>query len=155
MVFSEKLNGALVNAAPNWRPSTLNCTLVVLDETFVEIVMVPETVAPDAGDVIEIVGGGLPPLPTPNRRRAGKDVLLVKGEAITQVFGCGGICGGGNLCAAGDSACCRCRVESVIGQGDRITAAAIPKAIGAAVVRNARSQYCSTPGRARRRVGRQ
>lgn len=55
-VFSERLKGVLVTAAPVLLPSTLNCTLVVLDETLVETVMVPETVAPESGDVIEIVG---------------------------------------------------------------------------------------------------
>ncbi len=38
-------------------PSTLNWTLEVLEEVFVETVIVPETVAPEAGDVIETVGG--------------------------------------------------------------------------------------------------
>jgi hypothetical protein len=55
-VFREKPNGALVTAAPELAPSTLNCTLVVLEETLVETATVPETVAPDAGEVIEIVG---------------------------------------------------------------------------------------------------
>ena len=56
VVFRDKLNGALVTVAPELVPSTLNCTLVVLDETLVETVMVPETVAPDSGELIEIVG---------------------------------------------------------------------------------------------------
>lgn len=56
VVLSEMLNGATVTAAPELLPSTLNCTLVVLAETLVETVMVPETVAPDSGDVIEIDG---------------------------------------------------------------------------------------------------
>ena len=55
-VFSDRLNGALVTAAPVLVPSTLNCTLVVLEETLVETAMVPETVAPDAGEVIEMDG---------------------------------------------------------------------------------------------------
>ena len=38
-------------------PSTLNCTLVVFADTLVVTVRVPETVAPEAGAVIEIVGG--------------------------------------------------------------------------------------------------
>jgi hypothetical protein len=54
--ISEKLNGAPVTAAPELLPSTLNCTLVVLEETLVETVVVPETVAPESGEVIEIVG---------------------------------------------------------------------------------------------------
>jgi len=37
-------------------PSTWNCTLVVLAETLVVTVTVPDTVAPEAGEVIEIVG---------------------------------------------------------------------------------------------------
>ena len=52
----ERLKGALVTAAPELLPSTLNCTLVVLEETLVETVVVPETVAPESGEVIEIVG---------------------------------------------------------------------------------------------------
>jgi hypothetical protein len=55
-VFSDRLNGALVTAAPEFAPSTLNCTLVVLEETLVETATVPETVAPEAGEVIEMVG---------------------------------------------------------------------------------------------------
>ncbi len=55
-VFSERIKGALVTAAPVLLPSTLNCTLVVFEETLAETVMVPETVAPESGDVIEIVG---------------------------------------------------------------------------------------------------
>ena len=56
-MFNGKLNGALVTAAPALLPSTLNCTLVVFAETFVVIVMVPETVAPEVGEVMETVGG--------------------------------------------------------------------------------------------------
>ena len=37
-------------------PSTLNCTLVVFAETFVVTATVPETVAPEAGEVMETVG---------------------------------------------------------------------------------------------------
>jgi len=56
VVFRERLNGALVTAAPEFAPSTLNCTLVVLEETLVETATVPETVAPDVGEVIEMDG---------------------------------------------------------------------------------------------------
>ena len=56
MVFSEWLNGAAVTAAPELVPSTLNCTLVVFDDTVVVTVTVPDTVAPDAGELIDIVG---------------------------------------------------------------------------------------------------
>ena len=59
VVLSEKLNGALVMGAPVLIPSTLNCTLAVLADTFVVIVMVPETVAAELGDVMKMVGTGL------------------------------------------------------------------------------------------------
>jgi hypothetical protein len=94
VVFREKENGAVVTAAPELAPSTLNCTLVVLEETLVETATVPETVAPDAGEVIEIVGGLLV-VPPPEPPQGGTVVLFVNGEAITQFFGCGGISGGG------------------------------------------------------------
>jgi hypothetical protein len=56
VVLRERLKGALVTAAPELLPSILNCTLVVLEETLVVTVVVPETVAPESGEVIEIVG---------------------------------------------------------------------------------------------------
>jgi hypothetical protein len=59
VVFREKLNGALVTAAPELLPSTRNCTLAVLAETLVATVIVPETVEPETGAIIEIVGGRL------------------------------------------------------------------------------------------------
>ena len=59
VVFNEKLYGALVTAAPTLVPSTLNCTPVVFVDALVVIVMVPVTVAPVAGEVIEIVGAEL------------------------------------------------------------------------------------------------
>jgi hypothetical protein len=59
VVFREKLNGALVTAAPAFLPSTMNCTPAVFAETLVDTVMAPETVAPESGDVIEMVGGRL------------------------------------------------------------------------------------------------
>jgi hypothetical protein len=34
----------------------LNCTLVVFDDTVVVTVTVPDTVAPDAGELIDMVG---------------------------------------------------------------------------------------------------
>jgi hypothetical protein len=58
-VFKEKVKGALVTAAPESLPSTFNCTLVVFAETIVEIVTVPETVAPEIGDEMDTVGGVL------------------------------------------------------------------------------------------------
>ena len=99
----DKLNGALVTAAPELFPSTLNCTLMVFEETLVATLVVPETVAPDAGEEIEIVGevlGG----PETDPPHAGTDVLLENGEAITQFFGCGGMSGAGNFCEAGERA---------------------------------------------------
>jgi hypothetical protein len=56
VVLRERLKGALVTAAPELLPSILNCTLVVLEETLVVTVVIPETVAPESGEVIEIVG---------------------------------------------------------------------------------------------------
>jgi hypothetical protein len=56
-VFSEKINGALFSVCPMLLPSTINCTEAVFDETFASTEIVPETVTPDAGEVIEMVGG--------------------------------------------------------------------------------------------------
>jgi len=53
----EKLNGALVTAAPTLPPSTRNWTLAVLEDELVSTLTVPETVAPAVGEVIVIVGG--------------------------------------------------------------------------------------------------
>lgn len=53
----EEPKGAFVIAAPILLPSTLYCTLVAFAETEAETITVPETVAPDVGEVIEIVGG--------------------------------------------------------------------------------------------------
>jgi hypothetical protein len=50
------VNGALVTAAPILLPSNLNCTLVVLEEALAVIGTIPETVAPVAGEVIEMLG---------------------------------------------------------------------------------------------------
>ncbi len=55
-VFKDMLNGALVSAAPELALSTRNCTRVVFADTLVETVMLPETVAPVSGDVMEMVG---------------------------------------------------------------------------------------------------
>ena len=104
VVFRENPNGALVTAAPELLPSTVNCTLVVLEETLVDTATVPETVAPDAGEVIEIVGGVLIG-PGPEPPHGGTLVLFVNGEVTAQFFGCGGIGGGGIFCEAGESAC--------------------------------------------------
>jgi hypothetical protein len=56
VVFSERLKGALVTVAPIVLPSTLNCTLVVFADTFVETSMVPETVSPEVGEVMDTFG---------------------------------------------------------------------------------------------------
>jgi hypothetical protein len=104
VVFREKLNGAVVTAAPELLPSTVNCTLVVFEETLVVTATVPETVAPDEGEVIEIVGG-VPVGPGPEPPQGGTLVLFVNGEATAQFFGCGGMGGGGIFCETGESAC--------------------------------------------------
>lgn len=56
-VFTEKLKGVVVTAEPEFLPSTWSCTFVVFAETVVETVTVPETFAPDTGEVIETDGG--------------------------------------------------------------------------------------------------
>lgn len=55
-MFRESVNGAVESAVPVSIPSTLNCTFVVLVDTLVETAITPETVAPDAGEVMEIFG---------------------------------------------------------------------------------------------------
>jgi hypothetical protein len=57
VVSREKMKRGLVTAAPTLLPSTANCTIVVFEDTKVVTLMVPKTVAPDAGAVIEIMGG--------------------------------------------------------------------------------------------------
>jgi len=57
VVLSEKLKGVLVTAGPALAPSTLNRTLAVFVEAVAVTVIVPETVAPAAGEVMETVGG--------------------------------------------------------------------------------------------------
>jgi hypothetical protein len=59
VVFSEKLNGAIVTAGPALAPSTSNCTLVVFAGTLDLTVIVPETVAPEAGELTETVGAAV------------------------------------------------------------------------------------------------
>jgi hypothetical protein len=56
VVSRDKLNGALVKAAPELPPSTSNWTLAVLEETLVTTLIVPDTVAPELGDVMVTVG---------------------------------------------------------------------------------------------------
>jgi hypothetical protein len=59
VVFKDCEYGAAVTAAPRTKPSTWNCTLATatLSAAVAVIVIVPETVAPEAGEVIETVGG--------------------------------------------------------------------------------------------------
>ncbi len=76
VVFSEWLNGAAVTAAPEFVPSTLNCTLVVFDDTVVVTVTVPDTVAPEAGVSMETSTGvllGLPAAVRPTHPKLGID----------------------------------------------------------------------------------
>ena len=82
----------LVLAVSKWLPLE---SVVVLSEA-------PKGALVTAGPVLVPP----PPPPEPELPQAGKAMLLVNGEAITQVFGCGGIGGGGSLSADGDSACC-------------------------------------------------
>jgi hypothetical protein len=56
-VLSKKLKGALVTAGPALVPSTLSCTLVVFADAVAVTVTVPETVAPETGEVMETLGG--------------------------------------------------------------------------------------------------
>src|SRR4029077_1585009 len=59
VVFHDTEYGAVVSSAPRLTPSSLNCTpatpTLSLALAFTDVV--PETVAPDAGAVIETVGG--------------------------------------------------------------------------------------------------
>src|SRR5258708_3163522 len=57
--FRDKLNGALGRGGGELRTSTRKCTLVVLADTLVETVIVPESVAPDSGELMEIVGAAV------------------------------------------------------------------------------------------------
>ena len=58
VVFHEILYGAVVSSAPRLAPSSLNCTPTTptLSEALAETVIVPATVPPAAGAVIETVG---------------------------------------------------------------------------------------------------
>jgi len=56
VVSKDKVNGALVKALPELPPSTSNWTLVVLEETLATTLSVPETVAPEPGEVMDTVG---------------------------------------------------------------------------------------------------
>jgi hypothetical protein len=58
-VFKDCEYGATVLAAPTLAPSTWNCTLATatLSDAVAVTVMVPETLAPATGELIETVGG--------------------------------------------------------------------------------------------------
>jgi len=61
VVSSVIVNGAVVTGAPEFTPSTWNWTLVVFADAVALTVTLPETVAPDDGDVMDTlgaVGGG-------------------------------------------------------------------------------------------------
>ena len=68
VVSSEKVNGALLKAPPKLPPSTSNWTLAVSEETLVTTLIVPETVAPELGDVMDTVGAAERPLICPLTR---------------------------------------------------------------------------------------
>ena len=59
VVFHEMLYGATVTSAPRSAPSSLNCTPATptLSEALAEAVTVPATADPEAGAVIETIGG--------------------------------------------------------------------------------------------------
>jgi len=61
VVFSDCEYGEVVSRDPKAVPSTSNCTLamLLLPDAVAVTVMVPDTVAPLAGEVIETVGGVL------------------------------------------------------------------------------------------------
>jgi len=63
VVFKDSEYGAVVSAAPEFAPSTWNCTLAIpmLEDAVAVTVMVALTVVPLAGAVIETVGGVVPP----------------------------------------------------------------------------------------------
>jgi hypothetical protein len=59
VVFQDTEYGAAVSSAPRLEPSSLNCTPTTptLSEALAVTLVVPETVAPEAGAVILTVGG--------------------------------------------------------------------------------------------------
>jgi hypothetical protein len=63
VVFNDCEYGAVLTAAPRFVPSIWNCTLATatLSEAVAAMVIVPETVAPEAGEVIDTVGGVVSP----------------------------------------------------------------------------------------------
>jgi hypothetical protein len=56
VVSSVIVNGAVVTGAPEFAPSTWNWTLVVFAEALAVTETLPETVAPDDGEVMDTVG---------------------------------------------------------------------------------------------------
>ena len=59
MVFHERVYGAVVSSAPRLAPSSLNWTPATptLSVALAETMIVPDTVAPEAGAVMETTGG--------------------------------------------------------------------------------------------------
>lgn len=57
VVSNAIVKGALLIAAPEFAPSTWNCTRVVFDDALAVTETLPETVAPDSGAVMLTVGG--------------------------------------------------------------------------------------------------
>lgn len=58
VVSSAIVKGALLIAAPEFAPSTWNCTRVVFDDALAVTDTLPDTVAPESGDVMDTVGAG-------------------------------------------------------------------------------------------------
>src|SRR5207249_2813765 len=58
VVFQESEYGAVVSSAPRFAPSSRNCTPTTptLSDALAVIVVVPDTVAPELGAVIAVVG---------------------------------------------------------------------------------------------------
>src|SRR3989442_153399 len=61
VVFQERVYGAVVTSAPRLAPSSFNCTPTTptLSVALADTVIVPATVAPGAGEEMEMVGGVL------------------------------------------------------------------------------------------------
>ena len=56
--MSDVLKGKVVSGSPTLAPSTLNWTEVAFVEALAATVIVPDTVVPETGEVIDTVGGG-------------------------------------------------------------------------------------------------
>src|SRR5256885_8187178 len=68
VVFQGTEYGAAVTSAPALTPSSWSCTPATPAEVLVVTVIVPPTVAPDAGDVILTVGAAAAEEATPTNR---------------------------------------------------------------------------------------